>query len=175
MKKILIVEDDSGIAELERDYLEANSFAVEIAADGSQGLQKALAEDYALILLDIMLPGQDGFPHARNADLAEVGVQDVRAVPFALHPVGDDLIRCPLSLSHILTDGHPRILVKVRPLRDVAALPVAVRQLAHELHVLRLVLGDGLQQGVIVELADARFFPFGIGESNHLIDDRLFG
>ena len=66
MKKILIVEDDIGIAELERDYLEANNFAVEITADGSRGLQKALAEDYALILLDIMLPGQDGFQVCRQ-------------------------------------------------------------------------------------------------------------
>jgi len=66
MKKILIVEDDIGIAELERDYLEANGFAVEIAVDGSQGLQKALAEDYTLILLDIMLPGQDGFQVCRQ-------------------------------------------------------------------------------------------------------------
>jgi len=66
MKKILMMEDDIGIAELERDYLEANGFAVEIAADGNQGLQKALAEEYALILLDIMLPGQDGFQVCRR-------------------------------------------------------------------------------------------------------------
>jgi DNA-binding response OmpR family regulator len=66
MKKILIVEDDLGIAELERDYLEANDFAVEIAADGNQGVQKALVEDYALILLDIMLPEQDGFQVCRQ-------------------------------------------------------------------------------------------------------------
>ena len=66
MKKILIVEDDIAIAEFERDYLEANDFAVEIAADGNQGLKKALEEDYALILLDIMLPGQDGFQVCRQ-------------------------------------------------------------------------------------------------------------
>ncbi|TCL38695.1 DNA-binding response OmpR family regulator [Anaerospora hongkongensis] len=66
MKKILIVEDDKGIAELERDYLEANDFTVEIAADGSQGLQKALTEEYALILLDVMLPGHDGFQVCRQ-------------------------------------------------------------------------------------------------------------
>lgn len=66
MKKILIVEDDMGIAELERDYLEANNFKVEIATNGNEGLQKALTEDYALILLDIMLPGQDGFQICRQ-------------------------------------------------------------------------------------------------------------
>lgn len=66
MKKILIIEDDSGIAELERDYLEASDFEVEIAADGTTGLQKALDNTYALILLDIMLPGQDGFKVCRQ-------------------------------------------------------------------------------------------------------------
>lgn len=66
MKKILIVEDDIGISELERDYLEANDFVVDIISDGNIGLQKALAEDYALILLDIMLPGQDGFQVCRQ-------------------------------------------------------------------------------------------------------------
>ena len=66
MKKILIVEDDTGIAELERDYLEASGFAVDIAADGTNGLQQALANPYALIILDIMLPGQDGFNVCRE-------------------------------------------------------------------------------------------------------------
>jgi len=66
MKKILIVEDDSGISELERDYLEANDFAVDMTSDGNMGLQKALSEDYALILLDIMLPGKDGFQVCRQ-------------------------------------------------------------------------------------------------------------
>ncbi len=66
MKKILIIEDDTGISELERDYLEANDFAVDITSDGNEGLQKALEEDYAIILLDIMLPGQDGFQVCRQ-------------------------------------------------------------------------------------------------------------
>ena len=66
MKKILIVEDDKGIAELERDYLEASDFSVDIAADGRVGLQKALNGDYSLLLLDIMLPGVDGFQICRE-------------------------------------------------------------------------------------------------------------
>ena len=66
MKKILIVEDDRGIAELERDYLEAGDFAVDIAMDGREGLEKALAGDYALLLLDVMLPGLDGFQICRE-------------------------------------------------------------------------------------------------------------
>ena len=66
MKKILIVEDDEKITEVERDYLEANDFEVELAAIGKEGLEKSLANDYNLILLDIMLPGVDGFQICRN-------------------------------------------------------------------------------------------------------------
>ena len=65
MKRILIIEDDQGIAELERDYLEANGFSTDIAADGKTGEAKALGEAYDLILLDIMLPGRDGFQICR--------------------------------------------------------------------------------------------------------------
>lgn len=61
MKKILIVEDDTAIAELERDYLELNGFECSIAERGTKGLEAALENDYDLILLDIMLPGMDGF------------------------------------------------------------------------------------------------------------------
>ncbi len=61
MKKILIIEDDRSIAELERDYLEINDFKCEIAARGTTGLEMALAENYDLIIIDIMLPGMDGF------------------------------------------------------------------------------------------------------------------
>lgn len=65
-KKILVIEDDQSIAELERDYLEANEFEVDIFDDGKAGLHAALAHDYALILLDIMLPQEDGFQVCRS-------------------------------------------------------------------------------------------------------------
>ena len=61
MKKILIIEDDASIAELERDYLMANGFEVTVIGDGREGLRKALEEEFALIVLDVMLPGADGF------------------------------------------------------------------------------------------------------------------
>lgn len=66
MKRILIIEDHQEIAELERDFLEASDFTVDIASDGDSGLAKALADDYALITLDIMLPGRDGFAICRE-------------------------------------------------------------------------------------------------------------
>ena len=60
MKRILIVEDDPDIAELERDYLQLNGFAVDIVTDGQAGLDKALGGAYDLLVLDIMLPGVSG-------------------------------------------------------------------------------------------------------------------
>lgn len=61
MKRILIIEDDLSIAELERDYLEINGFDVDIEVDGEKGLQKALNTSYDMILLDLMLPRVEGF------------------------------------------------------------------------------------------------------------------
>jgi DNA-binding response OmpR family regulator len=66
MKRILIIEDEQVIAEVERDYLEAGGFAVEIAASGDVGLRKALEEHYDLIVLDLMLPHTDGFEICRQ-------------------------------------------------------------------------------------------------------------
>ncbi len=61
MSKILIIEDEIEIADLEKDYLELSGFQVSIANDGNKGLAMALTEDYDLIILDLMLPGMDGF------------------------------------------------------------------------------------------------------------------
>ncbi len=66
MKKILIIEDDANICTLEKDYLEANGFEVSTAANGNAGLEKALNENFSLILLDIMLPGIDGMEVCRK-------------------------------------------------------------------------------------------------------------
>ncbi len=61
MSKILIIEDEAAISELEKDYLELSDFEVTIEADGSSGAAHAIAEDFDLIILDLMLPGMDGF------------------------------------------------------------------------------------------------------------------
>jgi len=60
MKKILIIEDDLSIAELQKDYLEVAGFTVDICADGEQGLKALMNNDYDLLLLDLMLPSKDG-------------------------------------------------------------------------------------------------------------------
>lgn len=61
MSRILIVEDEVAIADLEKDYLELSGFEVEVENDGMTGLARALAEDFDLFILDLMLPGTDGF------------------------------------------------------------------------------------------------------------------
>lgn len=66
MSKILIVEDEESIAELERDYLQISGYDVDICSDGDEGLYKALKGEYDLLVLDIMLPGSDGFEICRR-------------------------------------------------------------------------------------------------------------
>ena len=61
MSRILIIEEEESIAELEKDYLELSDFEVQVENDGRKGLDKALAEEFDLIVLDLMLPGMDGF------------------------------------------------------------------------------------------------------------------
>jgi len=66
MSRILIVEDEEAIADLEKDYLELSGFEVEIANNGDEGLGRALGEDFDLFILDLMLPGVDGFEICRQ-------------------------------------------------------------------------------------------------------------
>lgn len=66
MKKILIIEDELNIAELERDYLEIEGFEVEIQCNGNIGLSRCKNENYDLIILDLMLPDLDGFDICRR-------------------------------------------------------------------------------------------------------------
>ena len=77
MDRILIVEDEESIAELEKDYLELSGFEVEIANDGKEGLERALGEEFNLIILDLMLPGIDGFEICRK-------VREVKNTPIIM-------------------------------------------------------------------------------------------
>ena len=61
MSKILIIEDEEVIADLEKDYLELSGFEVEIRNNGKDGLEAALSADFSLVILDLMLPEMDGF------------------------------------------------------------------------------------------------------------------
>lgn len=66
MKRVLIIEDDRSIAELERDYLQADGIEAVVAENGRTGLAYALEEHFDLIVLDVMLPGMDGFEVCRE-------------------------------------------------------------------------------------------------------------
>ena len=66
MKRILIIEDDSNIAELERDYLQLNGYKAEIAPDGEKGLKMALAGQFDAVVVDLMLPKKDGLAIIRE-------------------------------------------------------------------------------------------------------------
>jgi len=65
-QRILIIEDDSYMATLVKDYLEINNFDVHVEEDGFKGMECALKEKFALILLDLMLPGKDGMEICRD-------------------------------------------------------------------------------------------------------------
>ena len=77
MPKILIIEDDADIAAIERDYLALSGYEVAICSDGTAGLNAALRPDYDLLLLDLMLPGVDGFTICRK-------VREVRDIPILM-------------------------------------------------------------------------------------------
>ncbi len=77
MSKILIVEDEESIADLERDYLELSGFEVEIENSGDIGLQRALNEEFDLLILDLMLPGVDGFEICKK-------VREVKNTPIIM-------------------------------------------------------------------------------------------
>lgn len=77
MKKILIIEDDPSIGELQRDYLVINGYQVELETSGKEGLEKALTIDYDLIIVDLMLPQVDGFEICRQ-------VRAVKDIPIII-------------------------------------------------------------------------------------------
>jgi len=77
MSKILIIEDEEAIADLEKDYLELSDFEVKIENAGDVGLKTALEGDYDLIVLDLMLPGMDGFEVCKR-------IREVKNVPILM-------------------------------------------------------------------------------------------
>ncbi|MBR4209018.1 MAG: response regulator transcription factor [Lachnospiraceae bacterium] len=109
MSRILIIEDELSIAELERDYLELSDFEVEIETNGETGLQRALKENFDLFILDLMLPGVDGFEickrirQAKNTPILMVSakkddIDKIRGLGLG----ADDYITKPFSPSKLV-------------------------------------------------------------------------
>ena len=109
MSKILIGEDELAIAELEKDYLELSSFEVEIETDGKKGMEMALKNDYDMVILDIMLPGVDGFEICKQIRaVKEIPILMVSARKEDIDKIrglglgADDYITKPFSPSELV-------------------------------------------------------------------------
>lgn len=109
MKKILIIEDDISIAELQKDYLEINQFKVDIETTGDEGLRKALEHHYDLVILDLMLPGRDGFEICKQIRLKkEIPILMVSAKKEDIDKIrglgigADDYMTKPFSPSELV-------------------------------------------------------------------------
>ena len=132
LKRILIVEDDADIAAIERDYLELGGYAVTIAPDGTTGLDAALHQPFDLILLDVMLPGEDGFSilkklrntpslrrlpvimvTAKSSELDTVRGLDCGADDYIAKPFGimEFLSRVRVALRRSAPEVRPDVLV----------------------------------------------------------------
>lgn len=125
--KVLIIEDERSIAELERDYLQVSGFACDIAHDGDTGLRMALCGDYALVIIDIMLPGRDGFSVCTELRKAkDIPIIFLSAKSDDIDKVrglglgADDYITKPFSPSELVARVRTHIeryqrLVKITP------------------------------------------------------------
>lgn len=109
MKKILIVEDDPSIARLQKDYLELSGFSVQLAHSGSDGLAALQGEPFDLVILDIMLPGIDGFDVLRaireKEDIPVLLVSARAEEIYKINGLGlgaDDYITKPFSSGELV-------------------------------------------------------------------------
>ena len=109
MKKVLIIEDEQSIAELERDYLEIEGFDTDIELNGRTGLQRALQGNYAMIILDVMLPEVDGFEICRtirnNSDVPIIIVSAKKEDIDKIRGLGlgaDDYMTKPFSPAELV-------------------------------------------------------------------------
>ncbi|MCM1494775.1 MAG: response regulator transcription factor [Bacteroides sp.] len=109
MSKVLIIEDEQAIAELEKDYLELYDFEVNIEQDGKKGLDRALLENYAIIIVDLMLPTVDGFEICRRIrEVKDIPILVVSAKKEDIDKIrglelgADDYITKPFSPSELV-------------------------------------------------------------------------
>lgn len=134
MSRILIIEDDKEIAGIERDYLELEGMEADVAADGLGGLEAALGGSYDLVLLDLMLPGMDGFSVCRRLRekldipilMVTARTQDIdkiRGLGFG----ADDYIEKPFSPAVLVARVKANLAQysRLRPKREDSAVITA--------------------------------------------------
>lgn len=132
MSKILIVEDEVAIADLEKDYLELSGFDVMLEYTGDGGLKRALEEDIDLLILDIMLPGMDGFDICKEVrqkkDIPIIMVSAKKEDISKIRGLGfgaDDYMTKPFSPSELVArvkahlDRYQRLVGSARKLNDI--------------------------------------------------------
>lgn len=129
MGKILIIEDDPAIADIERDYLELSGFDAVVAADGEAGLALALEGGIDLVLLDLMLPGLDGFSVCRRLrEASDIPILLVTARSEDVDKIrglgygADDYVEKPFSPS-VLVARVKANLAQYKRLKAVEAPP----------------------------------------------------
>lgn len=128
MTRILIIEDETTIAQLEQDYFQLNGFSVDLCHSGDEGLQLALKEEYNLIIIDLLLPGMDGFELCRRIrEAKEVPILIVSAKKEEIDKIrafnlgADDFITKPFSPSELVARAkahltrYDRLLNKQKP------------------------------------------------------------
>lgn len=132
MARILIIEDETAIAELEKDYLELSDFEVVLESDGSGGAARALDEDFDLIILDLMLPGMNGFDicklirETKNTPIIMVSaksedIDKIRGLGFG----ADDYMTKPFSPGELVArvkahiERYQRLTASGIPTNDV--------------------------------------------------------
>ena len=132
MARILIIEDETAIAELEKDYLELSDFEVVLESDGSGGAARALDEDFDLIILDLMLPGMNGFDicklirETKNTPIIMVSAksEDIDKIR-GLGLGADDYMTKPFSPGELVArvkahiERHQRLTASGIPTNDV--------------------------------------------------------
>ena len=145
MRKILIVEDDQLIAELERDYLEASEYEVEIAKDGYEGLLLSKENTYDLILLDAMLPGVSGFDICREirkdknvpvimVTAKKTDVDKIRGLGLG----ADDYIIKPFSPTELVARVQAHIRIHERLLGEAGTGVVQAQENCIDLGTLKI-------------------------------------
>lgn len=127
MAKILIIEDDADIAAIERDYLELGGYEVSVCTDGAAGLAAALEQPFDLLLLDLMLPGMDGFTICRKVrEAKDIPILMVTALGKDVDKIrglgygADDYIEKPFSPSMLVARVKAH-LAQYRRLKPAAA------------------------------------------------------
>lgn len=148
--RILIIEDETTIAQLERDYFELNGFHVDLCHTGDEGLQLALHGDYSLIIVDLQLPGMNGFDLCSQIrQTKEVPILIVSAKKEEIDKIrafnlgADDYITKPFSPSELVARAkahltrYERLLGKKEPLQksEISIRGLVIDKVAHRVYV----------------------------------------